>query len=207
MRGPGQTGVDHDRIEQVIGRMDVALQQQEAYGGIKFGSGFFGWLSASGMVVLLGGLVAIAGYLVGTTKGISLSDVKDSQPLLLGSAGVVLAIIFVGYICGGYVAGRMARFNGVRQGVAVWLWAVVTSLALVAVGLVAGNKIDLAGKLSFLPLTSITDNLMTTGGIGMAAAVVILSLLGAMAGGQGGMAFHRRVDGGGEPRVDRADEF
>jgi hypothetical protein len=38
---------------------------------------------------------------------------------------VLLVILFVAYYCGGYAAGRMGRFNGMKQGIAVWLWALV----------------------------------------------------------------------------------
>ena len=39
--------------------------------------------------------------------------------------GVVVAavVLFVAYVCGGYVAGRMARFDGIKQGLAVWGWS------------------------------------------------------------------------------------
>jgi hypothetical protein len=36
-------------------------------------------------------------------------------------SGIVLMMILVrGYYCGGYVAGRMARSSGVKQGITIW---------------------------------------------------------------------------------------
>lgn len=44
----------------------------------------------------------------------------------------------VPHYAGGYVAGRMARFNGIRQGFAVGLWAVLIA-AVVAAAAALGN--------------------------------------------------------------------
>ena len=40
---------------------------------------------------------------------------------------ILLSLQFLAYFSGGYVAGRMARFNGVGQGLMVWLWGVIGS--------------------------------------------------------------------------------
>ena len=42
-------------------RHTVVARQKDAYGGIKVGSAFFGWLTATGTAVLLTALVAAAG--------------------------------------------------------------------------------------------------------------------------------------------------
>ena len=34
-------------------------------------------------------------------------------------------LIFFAYLVGGYAAGRMARFAGAKQGIAVWLWQIM----------------------------------------------------------------------------------
>ncbi|GLY41853.1 hypothetical protein Amsp01_078760 [Amycolatopsis sp. NBRC 101858] len=48
------------------------------------------------------------------------------------------AVLLVAYYCGGYVAGRMARFNGVKQGIAVWVWTIVMTVVALVVALVGG---------------------------------------------------------------------
>ena len=63
------------------------------------------------------------------------SDVVDAAGACaeeIGWAGVILVLVVVGlsYYCGGYVAGRMARFDGIRQGVAVFAWAVVAAVVV-----------------------------------------------------------------------------
>ncbi|BAS18013.1 hypothetical protein AHiyo8_63160 [Arthrobacter sp. Hiyo8] len=45
-------------------RETVIAREKEQFGGIKIGSAFFGWLTATGMAVLLVALVAAAGSLL-----------------------------------------------------------------------------------------------------------------------------------------------
>jgi len=65
----------------------------------------------------------------------------------------LLVVLFPAYCCGGHVDGRMVRFNGIRQGLGVWLWHVVMVLVVVAIaafagaryGVLAHPKVDRAG--------------------------------------------------------------
>ncbi len=59
---------------------------------------------------------------------------------------MLLVVVFVSYLAGGYVAGRMARFNGVRQGVGVWLWAIIVTVVLAILGLIAGNRFNVLSR-------------------------------------------------------------
>ena len=43
------------------------------------------------------------------------------------------------YYCGGYVAGRMARFSGVAQGIAVWVWTIAIAIVAAVVAFVLGR--------------------------------------------------------------------
>ncbi len=56
--------------------------------------------------------------------------------------GALLVIVLVAFYCGGYVAGRMARFSGVVQGLAVWVWALVIAIVVALVGVVLGVQDD-----------------------------------------------------------------
>ena len=40
----------------------------------------------------------------------------------------------VAYFAGGYVAGRMSRFDGARQGLGTWLLGLVVTVVLAVVG-------------------------------------------------------------------------
>lgn len=95
---------------------------------------------------------------------------------------------------GGYVAGRMARFDGVKQGVAVWLWALVIAVLVAVLGFVAGDQFNILGQLNSFPRLPVNEGDLTTGGIIALVAVAVVSLIGAILGGLAGMRFHRMVD-------------
>jgi hypothetical protein len=72
-------------------------------------------------------LLSAAGVAVGLTKGLpsgqQASQAATEQADTIGIAGgiAMLVVLGIAYFAGGYVAGRMARFDGARQGVAVWI--------------------------------------------------------------------------------------
>lgn len=180
-------------------RETVVAREKEAYGGIKLGSAFFGWLTATGTAVLLTALAAAAGAAVGLANDTSVDEVADqatADPTSIGLVGgIVLAVVlFVAYYCGGYVAGRMARFNGAKQGLAVWLWAVVIAVVVAVLAAIAGDQYDVLGRLDSFPRIPVAEGDLTTGGIIALLVIAAVSLAGAVVGGIAGMRFHRKVD-------------
>ena len=71
----------------------------------------------------------------------------------------------------------MARFNGVKQGIGVWLWAIVIAVVAVILGVVAGRQFDLTGQAIGLPQFPFDPPTMTTRGIVTVLAVLVTSLL------------------------------
>jgi hypothetical protein len=67
------------------------------------------------------------------------------------------------YYCGGYVAGRMARFDGLKQGVAVWLWTIIIATVLTIVGLIAGTRADVLSGHNSVPRIAINGDDVTAG--------------------------------------------
>lgn len=183
-------------------RQQATARQKEQYGGVKLGSAFFGWLTATGTAVLLTALVVAAGTAVGVTTGTGVDQAvgqatqgtQTAQSVGIAGGIALLVVLFVAYFCGGYVAGRMARFNGLRQGVAVWLWAVVVAVVVAVLASVAGDRYDVLSQLNSFPRIPVTSGDLTTGGLIALAAVAASSLIGAIAGGLAGMRFHRKVD-------------
>lgn len=180
-------------------RRTMVGREQDEHGGIKFGSAFFGWLTATGMAVLLTALLAAAGTAVGLATDTAVdqaSATATSEPSTVGwVGGIVLAVIlFIAYYCGGYVAGRMARFSGAKQGLAVWLWALVIAVVLAVVGVVAGDQYNILAQLNSFPRIPIGEGNLSTAGIIVAAAIALITLIAAILGGLAGMRYHRKVD-------------
>jgi hypothetical protein len=176
-------------------RHSVVNREKEQYGGIKVGSAFFGWLTATGTAVLLTALVAAAGTAVGVATETSAAEAdENAQTIGIAGAVIVLVVLFIAYYCGGYVAGRMARFNGLKQGLAVWLWAVVIAVGIAIVAAVAGDQYNVLGKLNSFPRIPVDEGNLTTAGVVALLIAAAASLIGALAGGLAGMRFHRKVD-------------
>ena len=191
-----------------MARFDVR-RQHDAYGGTNWGAGFFGWLVAVGLGALLTALVSAAGAAIAFSEVDSLNEAVTSADETISVVGAIclLAVALIAYFAGGYVAGRMSRFDGARQGVAVWVWGIVAVIALAIVGAVAGSEYNLFGDIN-LPRIPIDEGDLTTGGIITLALILAGTLLAAIAGGKAGERYHRRVDDAGyvEERAVARDE-
>jgi hypothetical protein len=180
-------------------RKTVVDREKEHHGGVKIGSAFFGWLTAIGTAVLLTALLAAAGAAVGLATNTGIGEAASSATQAartIGIAGGIAlpVILFISYYCGGYVAARMARFNGMKQGIAVWVWGLLIAIVIAVLSAVAGDQFNVLAQLNSFPRIPINEGHLTTGGILTAVAAVVASLIGAILGGLAGMRFHRKVD-------------
>lgn len=180
-------------------RDDSVAAERSRFGGIKPGSAFFGWMTATGISVLLTALVAAVTAVAGAANNVDPSTVLNqaSQNLQTVSVtgGIVLAaILFISYYCGGYVAGRMARFDGAKQGLAVWLWAVIATLIAAVLAALAGTQFNSLLNATAIPGITANEQALTAGSIAALFIAALVTLAGAVLGGQMGMRFHRRVD-------------
>jgi hypothetical protein len=172
---------------------EVRARQREEYGGVNWGSAFFGWLVAVGMAAILLGLLSAAGAAFG------LSDVSDTDAEqnaeTIGIIGGILLIgvLAVAYYCGGYVSGRMSRFDGARQGFAVWALGLAVTIVLAVAGALFGAEYNVLERLN-LPRIPIDEGSLTLGAAVALAAVVLATLFAATVGGKAGERFHRKVD-------------
>ena len=174
---------------------DAVVAQRASFGGIKWGAAFFGWLSANGLAVILVALLSAAGVALGLAQGVDTADEAADQVETLGIGGgiAVLAVLFLAYLAGGYVAGRMARFDGARQGLAVWLVGLLVVLLLAAAGGILGAQYNVLQQLN-LPRIPIDEGTATTAGLITLVAILGVTLLGAVLGGKLGERYHRKVD-------------
>jgi hypothetical protein len=182
--GRDRTGVLREHVDR----------QHARFGGMKWGAAFFGWLSANGLAVLLLAIVSAAGVAFSLTKNTTTTDAANNASTLGVAGGVALLVILaIGYFAGGYVAGRMARFDGARQGMAVWLWGLIITLLLAIAGVAFGAKYNVLSQLN-LPRIPIDEGTATTAGVVALVAVLVVTLLAAVLGGKAGERYHRRVD-------------
>jgi hypothetical protein len=174
---------------------ETVAAQRAIFGGIKWGAAFFGWLSANGLAVVLIALLSAAGVAIGLTNGVDTADEAAAQADTLGIAGgiAILVVLFLAYLAGGYVAGRMARFDGARQGLAVWVIGLVVVLLLALAGVVLGAQYNVLGQLN-LPRIPVDEGAATTAGIVTLVAILVVTLVGAVLGGKLGDRYHRRIE-------------
>jgi hypothetical protein len=165
---------------------------RERFGGIDTPAALGGMFAALGMLGLLIAVTSVAAI------PLQLNAIDTRGEILeLGRAGVVVAtlVILTSFILGGWVAARMARFDGVINGVGVALWM----LLLVAVSAAAGIFLDARYNLfqrAGLPdwFSQIRGDDVTT--LAMVAAVLAIAAVftGSMIGGWAGNGYNRKVD-------------
>lgn len=180
-------------------RRTVFRREREEHGGMQLGATFFGWLTATGMAVLLTTLLAATGTALGIATDTSIGEAAGAaigrvETVGLVGAIVLLAIAFISYFSGGYVAGRMARFDGFKQGLGVWLWSIVVALAIAGLAAVAGGEYNVLRELNSFPRLPLDEGTLTDNGILALGLAILASLGGALLGGTAGMHFHRVVD-------------
>jgi MFS family permease len=172
---------------------EARARQRERFGGYNWGAAFFGWLVALGLAALLTGILAAAGAALGLTEVTSDTASGDADTIGLAGGAALVAIVMLAYFAGGYVAGRMSRFDGARQGFGVWIFGLLVAIVLAVLGAVAGSEYNVFERLD-LPRIPVDEGTLTTGGAIALAAVVVGTLIAALLGGKLGERYHRRVD-------------
>jgi len=167
---------------------------KERFGGANLGAAFFGWLVAVGMTALLTGILAVVATAIGYSEEITVSDAQRAAgTVTFVTAIVLLAVLLVAYYAGGYVAGRMSRFDGGRQGVAMWFVGLLVTAVAAVLGWVAGDQYNLFDRVDVPRIPIPTDD-VTLGGIVTGVLVLLGTLLAAILGGIVGRRYHARVD-------------
>jgi hypothetical protein len=87
----------------------------------------------------------------------------------------------------------MSRFNGGKQGLAVWVIGLVVTILAVVLGVLFGAQYNILNRVS-LPTMPIPTDTLSIAGIITALVVLVGTLLAAMAGGKVGRRYHRKVD-------------
>jgi hypothetical protein len=183
----GRTPSARDRAREIRAR------QREEFGGFQWGSIFFGWLVAIGLAALLTAILSAAGAAVGLTEVSETEATGSADTIGIVGGVLLLLVVLAAYYCGGYVAGRMARFNGPRQGFGVWLLGLAITIVLAVAGVILGAEYNILEQLN-LPRIPVDEGSLTTGGLIALAVIVVGTLLAAVVGGKAGTRFHAKVD-------------
>ncbi|KAA1378223.1 hypothetical protein [Aeromicrobium fastidiosum] len=167
---------------------------RDKFGGLNIGAAFFGWIVAIGVAILLAGIVGAVLTAVNSSIEVTQTEAeRQAGTIGVSTAVVLLVILALAYYAGGYVAGRMSRFDGARQGVGVWVLGLVVSIVAVVLGAVFGDDYDVLSRVD-LPRIPFSTDEITTGAIVAGLAVIAVTLVSAILGGLLGHRYHNRVD-------------
>src|SRR3970040_2202467 len=91
------------------------------YGGADFPASLSGLFAALGALAFVGSLILAGAN--GLDYQLNLLDIEgETLEASLAGAAVALAVIFIVFVFGGWVAGRMARYDGAINGMGAGLW-------------------------------------------------------------------------------------
>lgn len=192
--------------EPILTAATALSMQKSRYSRMHLLPGLLGWLIT--ISLMDGGLWAIQSWLALTGQSESIEYASVVSRLFSGASNAVpvavalSVLIFFAYLVGGYAAGRMARFAGAKQGIAVWLWQIMA--------LILGSLATfLTPQLFQNGVASLSLQKLIAGDFanGLLAVLLVLSLsfLGAILGGLLGRLYHRRVDKYPSDQVARED--
>jgi hypothetical protein len=201
IRTPGGYGTAQDATPYPRGYFEAVEEREDRlrsmYGGVDWLASFLGFVFAA----VVGALFSLIAGLVLAPLGFSLDLGGEIGTAIITGLVLVAILIFLTYFFGGYVAGRLARFDGGRNGAILLLWTLgVALLAALAGGILSG----------FLP-ASISDSirnfiqndvLSAIGGLSqlgivgglVAVGAVLVALLGGFLGGRLGSRYHAEID-------------
>jgi hypothetical protein len=164
------------------------LAADAGFGGFSFTSMLAGVLVAYGAFAILLGLAAAA---VGAAGGDTDLSTDWEQ---LGTAGglAVAGLLFLAYLFGGYVAGRMARRNGLAHGAGVLVLGVLIVGAVAYLVRSSAGTGTIADNLRSLGIPTTAEEYGQAGSVAGLASLVAL-IAGALVGGALGERWHARL--------------
>ena len=200
------TAGDAAGSEPILTAATALSMQKSRYSRMHLLPGLLGWLIT--ISLMDGGLWAIQSWLTLTGQSESIEYASVVSRLFSGVSNAVpvavalSVLIFFAYLVGGYAAGRMARFAGAKQGIAVWLWQIM-SLILGSLATFLVPQLFQNGVASLSLQKLIAGDFAN--GLLAVLLVLALSFLGAILGGLLGRLYHRRVDMYPSEQVARED--
>lgn len=198
-------GDDEARVRNDVRRSDpqppelTPSERRQAlrrrHGGFDWIATFLGFTVATFFLIVLFGIVAAVAGAVGyqlqgqvPTGGGRVSGATAG--LGLGIVVASLVAVLIAYFIGGYAAGRLARFDGFKNGLAVVGWAVVLAIIFGVLGAVLGSSFNVANQLHL----SVSTGSLTLAGIVSLIVTLLVMLTASGLGGWVGARYHKSVD-------------
>jgi hypothetical protein len=171
---------------------------RDMYGGVDWLASFLGFifaLVAAALFSLIAGLVLAP---LGFTLNLGGTQIGAAVITGLVLAGI---LVFLTYFFGGYVAGRLARFDGGRNGAMLVLWSFLAVAVLALAGGIFSSFLpaEIAGGISNFIQNNVLapiGSLAELGVVGIIVAVggLLMALLGGFLGGRLGSRYHSEID-------------
>lgn len=167
---------------------------REIYGGVDWLASFVGCVFA---LVCGAVLLSVASLLLNLFLGASTLNLQSFDTVAITSLVVIGVVLLVAFFCGGYVAGRLVRFDGGRNGAMTVGWGLLLSVIFAIFGVFLGGPL-LAPLQEFAQagVGPAIGGLTQAGliGLGIAVGALLLELLGGFLGGRAGHSYHTRID-------------
>ncbi|HKH13001.1 MAG TPA: TIGR04086 family membrane protein [Rubrobacter sp.] len=202
IRTPGSEDTREDIREDIREEDEIPYTREErlrdVYGGVDWLASFVGCVFAlvcgSVLLLLLSGLVLAP---LGFTLDL---EGRELDAAIITGLVIVGFILFLAFFFGGYVTGRLVRFDGGRNGAATVGWGILLGVifavfGFLLAGLLPGPVFELVRAFQNGVLST-AGNLTTLGivGAGIVVGTLLLVLLGGFIGGRLGNRYHTRID-------------
>jgi hypothetical protein len=184
------------------GYFEAAEEREERlrdmYGGVDWLASFLGFVFA----LVAGALFSLVAGLVLAPLGLSLNlEGGELGAAVITGLVLVAILVFLTYFFGGYVAGRLARFDGGRNGAMLLLWTGVAVLVLALVNAVLARFLppEVAEGIESLVQNNLLSAVGGLSGLGVIGIVILVgallvALLGGFLGGRLGSRYHAEID-------------
>jgi membrane protease YdiL (CAAX protease family) len=171
---------------------------RDMYGGVDWLASFLGFVFA----LVAGALFSLIASLVLAPLGLSLNlEGGEIGAAVITGLVLVAILVFLTYFFGGYVAGRLARFDGGRNGAMLLLWSGVAVLVLALINAVLASFLPsgVAESIDNLVQNNLLSAVGGLSGLGVIGIVILVgallvALLGGFLGGRLGSRYHAEID-------------
>ena len=172
------------RRRKVVTDEGGVLAARRRFGGLDLPAALAGMLSAVGLTMLLGAATT-AVVAVRNDNGVARNTLWN------GSWIAAAAIVALSLLVGGWVAGRIARYDGIANG---WLSALCFTLLMGGLAWTGHWADDRWNLLQGVQAPSWASNPTRYGEVAAAVIAIAVVLVASALGGTLGSAYHRRAD-------------